>query len=248
MPESKPETSPPPPRNRPWLPWQNLILAATVMAVVGAVIEQWNLQTGWPLGRKAFTPHPMISEPVRLALLALVWPLSLLSARVAALWWLARARPGRAPGIRNLVLTATLALWPQCLADTVARGHLGWYTWVEPRWRLQGLVLDPLPGWWVGHLIALAAALPALLDKHPHPRLPPLRAFLLWVVWNGLLLLACAGHVEEATLALLLAPFAVVTVCAFHAGYPAATNRTRPTTAPPPNGAAPDRDPEGPSA
>jgi|GEM_PF-1138463 len=248
MPEPKVAAPPETSHRRPWLPWPNLLLAGAATAVVGMVLEEWNRQLGWPLGRKRFPAHAP-GGGVWLASTGLVWALSLLSARAAALWWLARGRPGRAPGIRRLVLTATLSLIPQLGADLCMRHRFGWYTWADPRWQVQGLVLDPLPGWWIGHGLALAAALPALLDKHPHPRLPPLRAFLGWVAWNGVLLLACFGRADEATWALLLAPFAVTTVCAFHAGYALAIQRAPTATSPSaPDEAARDPGPEGPSA
>lgn len=204
---------------RSWLPLQNLLLAAVVIAVVAWCVESWNRARGWPLGTR-ITSAPGAQGKVTW-LMVLTWPLSLLSARFATQWLLARARAGPDAGLRLWLVTATVALIPQTIIDLFCRRVWEAYEWNQPRCRWEGLVLDGMPGLWLAHVLALAAAVPALLDKRPVPSLPPLGAFLLWVGWNLVWIAACWGRVAEPALAVVLAPFTVVTVWAFRNGYPA---------------------------
>ncbi|MCX7865862.1 MAG: hypothetical protein N2438_01875 [Limisphaera sp.] len=190
-----------------------------VMAAVGWGVETWNRARGWPLGSKILDGPVAAKKLTGLVLVA--WPLSLLSARFAAQWLLARARAGSNPGLRLWLVAATLALIPQTAIDLFCRRVWGAYEWSQPRCAWEGIVFDWLPGLWLAHLLALAGAVPALLDKRPVPSLPPVGAFLLWVGWNLLWLGACWGRVAEATLAAVLAPFTMVTLWAFRNGYPA---------------------------
>jgi len=205
---------------RAWLPWQNLLLASVSIAAVGWAILSWNDAQGWPLGPRDCHEQGTAPWLARAWALALLWPVHLLSARFAAQWLLARAAVGRNPGLRLLLVSAALALIPQNSADVTCRRVLGWYEWSRPRYTWEGLVLDWWPGLWLGHLAALAVALPALLDKRPGATLPPVSAFGLWIGWNLLWCGVALGRVGEATFALLLAPFVVVTVWAFRRGYP----------------------------
>lgn len=212
-----PEIRSPSPRS--WLPLQNLLLAAVVIAGVAWCVETWNRARGWPLGTR-ITSAPDAQGKVT-ALMVLTWPLSLLTARFATQWLLARARAGPNAGLRLWLATATVGLIPQTIIDLFCRRVWGVYEWDQPHCRWEGLVFDGMPGLWLAHGLALAAAVPALLDKRPVPSLPPLEAFLFWVGWNLVWIAACWGRVAEATLAVVLAPFTVVTIWAFRNGYPA---------------------------
>lgn len=204
---------------RSWLPLQNLLFAALVMAAVGWSVETWNHVRGWPLGSR-IADGPGARQKVT-GLVVVAWPLSLLSARVAAQWLLARARAGSNPGLRLWLVTGTLALLPQTAMDLFCRRVWEAYEWSQPRYSWEGVIFDWWPGLWLAHLLALAAALPALLDKRPVPSLPPLGAFLVWVGWNLVWIGGCWGQVAEASLAIVLAPFTMVTLWAFRNGYPA---------------------------
>lgn len=235
------------------LPWQNLVLAATGSAGVGVLLWWVNHRSGWPLGHWIPGSAPAQDAiPCWLWLGALAFPIHLLTARFAAQWLTARRSEGQAPGLRNLVVTATLALLPQISLDTCAR-YRSWYRWTDPVWSVEGLVLDWLPGFWLANVLTLLLVAPALVDKYPYRRIPPTRGYLLWIGWNGGLWIAGLGSVPDGVLAWLMALMAVISVWAFSNGYPRASQRgfgqTPPLTSPEARRAIPGgRDPAAPSA
>lgn len=186
---------------------------------MGALVWRWNDLHGWPLGTRFLSGQgEWAGLPIPYWLGAGAFPISLMTARVATQWLWARQSSGTARGLLSLLSTATLALLPQLTLDTWIRFGPGWYGWARPRWVVEGLVLDWLPGLWLAHVVGLLIVFPLLLDKYPRRRLPSLSWFFSWVGWNFALLGLCVGRIPDSSLALLLAPTVVISVWAFHNG------------------------------
>lgn len=221
----------PPPANRPIedaqsrrltrgdgrLPLQNLLLGALVIAAVNMAAQFLNARAAlFPFGDYAGAKSeadggiwlPLLS-------LSLVGVLALLSARgVAQLWlWPRRTAPGY--GYSLWGTSAVLALCPQLAWGLLATQRLHWWTETpaSPAW--EGVALGKLLGLLFINLVALLCAMPALINKHPHPR--P-RGLLAIGVWGGLTLALLAGVLgrgSDAVVAVLAAPVAIVSVLAF---------------------------------
>lgn len=199
------------------LPLQNLLLGALVIAAVNIAAQFLNARAalfpfGDYMGAKSGAGGrfwlPLLSQ-------SLIAVLALLSARGVAQLWLWPRRTAPAYGYYLWGASAALALCPQLAWDLLATQRLHWWTEppASPAW--EGVALGKLLGLLVINLIALLCAMPALINKHPHPRPRGLQAIGGWAGLTLGLLAGVLGRGSDAVVAVLAAPVAIVSVLAF---------------------------------
>jgi hypothetical protein len=179
------------------LPLQNALLAAMVIGGLGGAAHWLSQLSGVPLGPIAFAdargPSPFQEWALGAALL---WVVALLNARGTARWLLRRVPDHSSRGLWTLGLSVLLVVWLTLgLEPYGSEIHRHWL-WARTRLPVtwHGAPLTALFGWATVSLVALLAATPALLSKHPHPPPPGPQPAILWLAINGILGVAALTH------------------------------------------------------
>jgi len=199
------------------LPLQNVLYAASAIALAAGAVTWLDLKTGIPFGPFTIGDNagPELFKAVPWAL-PLIWVVAILNSRGVARLILRPWRKTRAYGFWLIGGTAALTvLFDMALEPFASRVKHYWF-WGPIKFRLawEGTPLVNFFGWLVVTLLILAFVTPMLINKNPVHRRPP--DFHPLGVWLGGILLFCAG---SATLglwpAVLLDAIAGVIVAVF---------------------------------
>jgi len=195
------------------LPLQNVLLAALIIALLGAAAHTLGAISGIPFGPFLFGAEagPQLFKTLPWPV-PLLWVLILLNSRGVARLILRPWRKVRNYGFWLIGLTALLALLFDLAFDPFAVREKHYWIWLPTRFPVtwQGAPLMNFFSWAAVSLLILAFATPALINKNPHRRSPDFHPL---VVWLGAILLfgiAAARH-EMWPAAALDGAIAVVT-------------------------------------
>jgi len=171
------------------LPLQNALMAAGVIALGGGAAHWISHVASVPFGPIRF-PEARGSSPFQecFCAMAVLWVVLLSNARGVAHVILERRRKHRNHGLHVIGLSAALAVFMALTLEPFAsRAHHYWF-WGATRlpFDWQGVPLSALFAWGVVSVIALIAATPALIDKHPRPTPMTTDPLWLWAMMGGL--------------------------------------------------------------
>jgi len=175
------------------LPLQNVVLAAAIIGGLGGVAHWLSQISGVPLGPIAVGDvrgHSPFQEWV--PGVALLWVIAVLNARGVVRWGLRNRAGHPSHGLRVIGLsTGLVVLMATGLEPYATVVHRLWL-WGPTRlpFDWHGVPISCLVGWGTVSLIALMAAMPALINKHPTPPGPRPEPLLIWVSVNGLFVLS----------------------------------------------------------
>lgn len=198
---------------------QNVLLAATIVGVVGGIAHAVGVCTGVPFGPFAYSSStgPKFFNTLAWAMPA-IWIIVLLNARGVARLILKPWRKLKNYGFLAIGVTVALVvLFDLALEPFATRIH-GHWVWLPTKfpWTWNGMPLINSLGWALISLLTLAFATPALINKHSRSRkFPP--DFHPLVVWNLLLILFGTGAALNqlwSALALCVATAGISTIFA----------------------------------
>jgi uncharacterized membrane protein len=159
------------------LPGQNVLLAATLIGLLGGIAHGLAAATAIPFGPINFTDE---AGPKLLGLLPwpmpAIWIIVLLNSRGVARLILRPWRKGRTYGFWLMGITAALTVLFSMALDPYASQVRHYWLWQPTRLPLDwhGAPVANFLGWLVTTLLILAFATPALIDKQRRTRpLPP---------------------------------------------------------------------------
>lgn len=180
------------------IPFQNVLMAAPIIALIGAAAHWTSFVSGIPFG-PIHVLHANGNSIFQewIAALALVWVVAVLNARGVA-HLLLQSRVGRPNyGLHVMLMTAALVVGLGLGIEPFASRVHRYWLWGETRLPVTwyGAPLTCLFAWGSVTLIALVAATAVLIRKHPSPMAPSLRPLLVWTLLN--LLFALAGLVNH---------------------------------------------------
>jgi uncharacterized membrane protein len=174
---------------------QNVMLAATIIAVAGGVAHAVGVITGIPFGPFAYLSGagPMFFNTLAWPMPA-VWIIVLLNARGVARLILKPWRKLKNYGFFVIGMAAALVVLFDLALEPFATRVNGYWVWLPTKfpWTWNGMPLINSLGWALVALITLAFATPAMINKHSRSRkLPP--DFHPLIVWVLLLMLFGTG-------------------------------------------------------
>lgn len=175
------------------LPLQNVLVAAAIIAGFGSAAHWLSQVSDVPLGPIEFgggRGDSPLQDWIPAA--ALLWVVAVLNARGVVRWGLRNRSDHPSHGLRviglSAVLVVVLAAGLEPYATVVHRHWLWGPTRLPFTW--HGAPISCLFGWGTVSLVALIAAVPVLVNKHPAPKGPRPGPLLIWVAINGLFLTA----------------------------------------------------------
>ncbi|HSY74628.1 MAG TPA: carotenoid biosynthesis protein [Dongiaceae bacterium] len=172
------------------LPSQNVLLAASVIAIVGGGISALGAITGIPFGPFTFTAElePKIFNTLPWAM-PLVWVVAILNSRGTARLILRPWRKTRSYGFCLMGLTAALTMLFALAFDPFASRIKHYWLWSPIRFAItwQGAPLVNFSSWGIVTLLILVLVTPALINKQLSKRRSP--DFHPLCVWLGSILL-----------------------------------------------------------
>jgi uncharacterized membrane protein len=175
------------------LPLQNVLFAASVIALAGGAATWLDLKTGVPFG-------PLLSISAGPKLfgtlpwpIPVVWVVAVLNSRGVARLILRPWRKIQSYGFQLIGLTAGLAALFDLALEPFATRVKDYWFWEPTRFPVtwQGAPLVNSFGWAVVTLLVLAFVTPLLINKRPTPRQPP--DFYPLAIWLGGIFLFAAG-------------------------------------------------------
>ena len=182
----------------PQLPMQNVLLAASVIAIVGGGISALGAISGIPFGPFTFSDGlgSKIFKTLPLAM-PLIWVVVVLNSRGVARLILRPWRKTKTYGFWLIGLTAILVLLFDFAFDPFASRIKHYWFWTPTKLPLtwQGAPLVNFLGWGIVTLLILAFVTPALINKQLSRRSTP--DFHPLCVWLGSILIfgiACAQN------------------------------------------------------
>lgn len=200
------------------LPLQNVLLAASVIALLGGAAHALGVRTGIPFGPFLFGADagPQLVKTLPWAL-PLIWVAVILNSRGVARLILRPWRKVRSYGFWLIGMTALLAGLFDLAFDPFASRVQHYWFWLPTKFPLtwQGAPLVNFFNWAAVAVLMLAFVTPALINKNPVRRPPdyhPLGVWLGAILWFGL---AAAQHgmwpaaVLDGVIVLLAAVFAI---------------------------------------
>jgi uncharacterized membrane protein len=176
------------------LPVQNVLLAASVAALVGAAAHGLSARTGIPLGPLLFTPNalPRLFQAVPVSV-PLIWILAIFNSRGVARLGLRPWRKLKSYGWWLMGLTALLTtLFDLALEPYAVRVKRFWF-WQPTKLSITWQGATPLDflGWGLLTILILAFITPALIRKKPGEAIPP--DFQPLALWLGSVAVFAAG-------------------------------------------------------
>jgi hypothetical protein len=190
------------------LPFQNVLLAASIIAALGTAVHLLG-----PLAALPISPPPQTDGLTHLRLPRLScavpawWLVAILSSRGVAGLILERWRHRPNYGLCRIALTALLVALLNFALVPFAAVVKGYWAWPPPRLSLDwyGMPWIAPVGWVLTALLILTLATPALLNKLPIATPPDYHSLAVWLLLNLLFLTAGIAHrLWPATLAVLL--------------------------------------------
>ncbi len=200
------------------LPLQNVLLAASVIALLGGAAHALGATMGIPFGPFQFgtQTRPYLFQTLPWAL-PLIWVVVILNSRGVARLILRPWRKIRNYGFWLIGLTAALTgLFDLALDPFAARVKHYWF-WLPTKFPVtwQGAPLVNFFSWAAVSLLILAFITPALINKNPVRRKPDFHPLVLWLGAMLLFGLASAMHgmrpatALDGAMAVLVTTFAV---------------------------------------
>jgi uncharacterized membrane protein len=178
------------------LPWQNVMLAATIVASIGGLAAGVTARTGFPFGVADGSAAPGLKLLGALPwAIPLIWVIALLNARGVGQLILWRRRQSETYGFQLLGLTILLVVLFDCGLESFATRVESYWAWKSPpvmEW--YGAPLRCLVGCAAVTLLALVFSLPALMDKKPTPPLRNYQPLAIWVLLNLLCVTGAVVH------------------------------------------------------
>ena len=198
---------------------QNVMLAATIVGVVGGIAHAVGVITGIPFGPFAYSNSagPMFFGTLAWSI-PVIWIIVILNARGVARLILKPWRKLKNYGFWVIGVAAALVVLFDLALEPFATRVNGHWVWLPTKfpWTWNGMPLINSLGWALIALITLAFATPSLINKHSRSRkLPP--DFHPLIVWVSLLVLFGTGAAMNqlwSALALCVATALISTVFA----------------------------------
>jgi bisanhydrobacterioruberin hydratase len=200
------------------LPGQNVLLAATIIGLVGSIAHTVCAQTALPFGPIQFTAAgPMLFEALPLAM-PLVWIIVVLNSRGVARLILRPWRKLRTYGFWLIgITTALTVLFNLALEPFATRVNHNWL-WLPTKFPFtwHGMPLTNSLGWALTTLLILAFATPPLINKQLRSRksTPDYHPLVAWLLLLGLFVAGAIAGQLWAAAGVAVAIGAVTTVFA----------------------------------
>ena len=179
------------------LPAQNVLLAATLIALIGGAVQTLGAVTGIPFGACIYTDNigPRIFDILSWAM-PLLWVVVILNARGVAQLILRPWRKTRTYGFRIIGLTCVLAVVFDFALEPFASRVSRYWIWQTPE---TVLAWHTAPwanflGWLATALLILAFVSPSLINKKPVKHPPDYHPLMVWLVLNLILSAGTAAH------------------------------------------------------
>lgn len=186
---------------------QNVMLAATIIGVVGGIAHAVGAITGIPFGPFAYSisAGPMFFGALAWPMPA-IWIIVILNARGVARLILKPWRKLKNYGFWVIGVAAVLVVLFNLALEPFATRVNGYWVWLPTKfpWTWNGMPLINSLGWALVTLVTLAFATPSLINKHSRSRkLPPdFHPLIVWVLSLTLFGTAAALHQLWSALAL----------------------------------------------
>jgi putative membrane protein len=180
------------------LPLQNVLLAASVIALIGGAISALGAISGIPFGPFTFTGElgPKLFKTLPWAM-PLIWVVAILNSRGVARLILRPWRKTKTYGFWLIGLTAVLTMLFALAFDPFASRIEHYWFWTPVKFPLtwQSLPFVNFLSWGIVTLLILAFVTPALINKQlSRPSTPDFHPLCVW--FGGILIfgIACAQH------------------------------------------------------
>lgn len=166
---------------------QNVILAATIIAVAGGVAHAVGAITGIPFGPFAYSSSagPMFFDTLAWPIPA-IWIIVVLNARGVTRLILKPWRKLKNYGFFVIGVAAVLVVLFDLALEPFATRVNGYWVWLPTKfpWTWNGMPLINSLGWALVAILTLAFATPSLINKHSRSRkLPPdFHPLIVWVL------------------------------------------------------------------
>lgn len=198
---------------------QNVMLAATIIAVAGGVAHAVGVITGIPFGPFAYSSSagPMFFNTLAWPIPA-VWIIVILNARGVARLILKPWRKLKNYGFWVIGVAAALVVLFDLALEPFATRVNGYWVWLPTKfpWTWNGMPLINSLGWALVAILTLAFATPSLINKHSRSRkLPPdFHPLIVWVLLLALFATGAAMNQLWSSLALCIGTALVSTLFA----------------------------------
>jgi uncharacterized membrane protein len=179
------------------LPFQNVLLAAVIIAVISGASQTLGVLTGIPFGPCLYTSAagPKIFNTLPWSV-PFIWIIVMLNSRGVGRLILRPWRKSRVYGFRLIGLTTILAIIFDFGLEPFATRVGHYWFWQPTKLHLlwQGTPASNFLGWLVTALLILAFATPVLINKS-HKKFPPdYHALFVWVLLSALFATGAAKH------------------------------------------------------
>ena len=166
------------------LPWQNVLLAVLVIALMGGAVHTLGVTMEIPFGPFQFGAEagPQLFKTLPWSL-PLVWVVVVLNSRGVARLILRPWRKVRSYGFWLIGLTAVLTVWFDLAFDPFAARVKHYWFWMPTKFPVtwQGAPLVNFLSWAAVTLLILAFVTPALINKNPTRRAPDFHPLAVWL-------------------------------------------------------------------
>jgi uncharacterized membrane protein len=200
------------------LPLQNVLLAASVVALLGGAVHALGGATGIPFGPFLFGADagPQLFKALPWAM-PLVWVVAVLNSRGVVRLILRPWRKTRNYGLWLIGLTAVLATLFDLAFDPFASRVKHYWLWMPTKFPVtwQGAPVVNFMSWAVVTLLMLVFITPALINKNPHRSTTDYHPLAVWLGGIVLFGFASAAHgmpvavVVDGIIAVGVATFAI---------------------------------------
>jgi uncharacterized membrane protein len=200
------------------LPVQNVMLAASIIAVIAGAVQTLGVLTAIPFGPYVYTEHigQQLFYPLPWAV-PMVWITSILASRGVARLVLRPWRKTANYGFRSIGLTTVLVVLLDFGLEPFAACVKHYWLWNPTKLRFDwyGAPSVNFFGWAVTTLLILAFTTPSLINKKPGPRPPPdYVPLVVWLLTNLLFATGAAVHQLWAAVGVICLYSIVVAVLA----------------------------------
>jgi uncharacterized membrane protein len=200
------------------LPGQNVLLAATIIGLIGSIAHTVCAKTALPFGPIQFTAAgPMLFEALPLAL-PLLWIVVVLNSRGVARLILRPWRKLRTYGFWLIGITTALTVLFAVALEPFATRVNHYWLWLPTKFPFTwyGMPLTNALGWALTTLLILAFATPPLINKQLRSRksTPDYHPLVAWLLLLGLFVAGAVTSQLWAAAGVTVAIGAVTTVFA----------------------------------
>lgn len=166
---------------------QNVMLAATIIGLIGGIVHAIGVITSVPFGPFAYssTAGPQLFATL-VWVMPVLWIVIVLNARGVARLILKPWRKTKNYGFWIIGVTTALVVLFNLALEPFATRINGYWVWLPTKfpWTWNGTPLINSIGWAITSLLVLAFATPSLINKHSRSRkLPPdFHPLIVWVL------------------------------------------------------------------